>query len=120
MSERAVRSPRHHARIAVLINQAAFPGLGSIMMRRRAGWAQAALMAAGFVLTMTFLVWYLWCCWLYLRSTTWDEGQFAAHYRPLKWALHYGLTLCGAAWLWALVSSVGIWRREGSEARLNP
>jgi uncharacterized membrane protein YozB (DUF420 family) len=83
------------------------------MMGRRAGWPQAALMVAGFGLTMTFLLWYLWSCYRYLRSPTWDEGMFAAHYRPLKWSLHYGLVLCAVAWLSALVSSIGIWRREG-------
>jgi len=96
--------------VCILINQAAFPGLGSLLMGRRAGWPQAALMLAGFGLTMTFALWYLWSCALYLRSTTWDEGQFAAHYAPLKWALRYGLMLCAAAWLWAAVTSVGIWK----------
>ena len=106
--------PRERVRWSILINLAAFPGLGSILAGRRVGWAQAALMVSGFVLTMAFFLRYLWCCVLYLRSTTWDEGAFGASYAPVKWMLRYGCLLCAAAWLWAAVSSAGMWRRKGS------
>ncbi len=94
----------------VTINQLAFPGLGSILAGRRAGWPQAALMVAGFCLTMAFLLWYLWCCLRYLREPEWDAGNWYASYAPLFWALRYGLGLCGVAWLWAWIDSIAILR----------
>ena len=105
---------RSRARWSVWINLAVFPGLGSIFMGRRAGWAQAALMLAGFGLTMTFFLWYLWCCVLYLHRPAWDQSQFAAQYLPLTWTLRYGLLLCAVAWLWALATSIGIWRKAAN------
>ena len=94
----------------VTINQLAFPGLGSIMAGRRAGWPQAALMVVGFCLTMAFLLWYLWCCVRYLREPEWDAGNWYASYAPIFWTLRYGLGLCGVAWLWAWIDSIAILR----------
>ena len=42
-----------------IVNQLAFPGLGTLMMGRRVGYAQAAVMLAGFFLTMGYLLWHL-------------------------------------------------------------
>jgi len=98
----------------ILINQGAFPGLGSIMIGRRVGWIQAALMLAGFVLSMSFGVWYLMCAVQLWQNPAWSEAEFAARYRPALWSLRWGLGLCGVAWLWALVTSIGIWRQRES------
>ena len=92
------------------INQLAFPGLGTIMAGRRAGWPQAALMVAGFCLTMAFLLWYLWCCFRYVWESSWDAGDWHAQFAPYYWVLHRGLLLCGVAWCWALFDSVAIMR----------
>lgn len=105
--------PHLRARVCVILNQAAFPGLGSLLMGRRAGWAQAALMVTGFVLSMGFGLWYLWGLARSLRDPQWSEAAWNARCRAALWALWWGLGLCGAAWLWALASSVDIWRREG-------
>jgi hypothetical protein len=103
--------PRTQAWLCIVINQLAFPGLGTILQGRRFGYGQAAIMVAGFCLTMAFMLWYLVCCARYMFSTTWDEGMWAAQYRPYLWAPRYGLGLCAVAWGWALFSSVGIWRQ---------
>ena len=103
--------PRTQARFCVLINQCAFPGLGTILQRGRYGYAQAALMIAGFSLTMGFLLWYLVSCARYMLNADWDERKWVAHFHPYLWALHYGLALCAVAWLWALGSSIRIWRQ---------
>jgi hypothetical protein len=94
----------------VLVNQLAFPGLGTLATGRRIGYAQAALMLAGFLLTMGFLGWYLLCCLRYVRHPAWEESDFVALYRPYHWAWQWGLVLCAVAWLWSLASSIGMLR----------
>jgi hypothetical protein len=97
-----------------IVNQLAFPGLGTLMMGRRVGYAQAAIMVAGFCLTMGFLVWYLICVGRYAANPSWDETKFTSLYRPHQWSLYWGLGLCAAAWVWALFSSIAM-LREGRE-----
>jgi hypothetical protein len=97
----------------VLINQLAFPGLGTILAGSRlAGYAQAILMVAGFILTTGFLLYYL-LCMVRLITSSWSEAQFAAHYRPYLWSLYWGLGLSAFAWFWALYSSLRILRSSG-------
>lgn len=96
--------------VTVMINQLAFPGLGTILAGRRAGYAQAAIMVAGFLLVMGYLVWFLTVAVRSVANPSWDEAEFHAQYRPYLWALYDGLGLCLIAWLWALWSSVSIWR----------
>jgi hypothetical protein len=98
--------------ICALINQGAFPGLGTMMMGRRSGYAQAAIMLAGFFLTMAFLIWYLICVGRYATNTTWSKDQFTSLYRPYKWSLYWGLGLCVAAWVWSLFSSIAMVRAD--------
>jgi uncharacterized membrane protein YozB (DUF420 family) len=79
-------------------------------MRRRVGYAQAAMMLAGFFLTTGFLIWYLVCVGRYATNTTWSEAQFKSLYQPYKWSLYWGLGLCVAAWIWSLFSSIAMVR----------
>ncbi len=94
----------------VALNQAAFPGLGTILAGRRAGWFQATLMVTGFVLAVGFLIFYLGCVAAYLRGHPPTEAEFKARYHPHLWALHWGFACCAVAWGWALFSSRQIWR----------
>jgi len=96
--------------ICVLINQGAFPGLGTVMMGRRVGYAQAVIMVAGFFLTMGFLLWYLACIGRYAANSTWTEAYFKSLYRPYQWSLYWGLGLCATAWVWSLFSSIAMLR----------
>jgi hypothetical protein len=98
--------------LCVALNQLAFPGLGTLLMGRRVGWAQAALMVAGFILATGFALWVIICAIRYAANPLWDEDDFRAKYRPFFWALRYGLALCAMAWLWALASSAAILRRS--------
>jgi hypothetical protein len=100
-----------------MVNQLAFPGLGTLMMGRRVGYAQAAIMLAGFTLTMGFLLWYLVCAGRYAVNPSWDETQFTSLYRPYKWSLYWGLGLCAVAWVWALYSSIAMVRAARSGAQ---
>jgi len=108
---------RPPALLWALVNQLAFPGLGTLMMGRRSGYAQVAIMLAGFFLTMGFLLWYLACVGRYVANPSWDESEFQALYRPYKWSLYWGLGFCAVAWVWALFSSIAIMRAARSEAQ---
>lgn len=108
--------PRTRAWLSVAINQLAFPGLGTILMKRRAGYLQAILMVAGFILATGFALWLIVCAIRYAMNPAWDEADFRAAYQPFKWALFSGLALCAVAWVWALFSSIGILRRMSKEA----
>ena len=81
-------------------------------MGRRVGCFQAAIMVAGFLLTMGFLVWYLICVGRFAVNPTWDEAHFTSLYRPYKPSLYWGLGLCAAAWVWALFSSIAMVRES--------
>ena len=94
--------------VCLLVNQFAFPGLGTILNGRHrvTGYLQAALMVAGFLLTVWFF-----CLWTvanirYLSNNAWSEEQFRALYRPHLWALQWGLGFTAVAWCWSLVSSL--------------
>jgi hypothetical protein len=99
----------------VIVNQFAFPGLGTIMMRRRVGYFQASIMVTGFVLTTGYLLWFIVCAARYASNPAWTEADFTGRYRPYKWALTWGLVLCAIAWAWALVSSLQILRAQKSD-----
>ena len=94
----------------VIVNQFAFPGLGTIMMGRRVGYAQASIMVVGFVMVTGFFLWFIVCSARYAGNPTWTEADFTACYRPYKWTLTWGLVLCAIAWVWALISSFQILR----------
>src|SRR5882672_728891 len=110
---------RPPAMLWAIVNQLAFPGLGTLMMGRRVGYAQAAIMLAGFTLAMGFLLWYLLCAGRYAVNPSWDETHFTSLYRPYKWSLYWGLGLCAVAWVWALLSSIAMVRaaRLGTQSQ---
>ncbi len=97
---------RSSAWSAVLINQLAFPGLGTIMSGRRVGYVQAGLMLIGFFLAMGFFIWYFVCIARHLSNPGWSHEQFIATFRPYLWSLYWGLGLSALAWFWSLKSSL--------------
>ena len=107
---------RPPALLWAIVNQLAFPGLGTLMMGRRVGYAQAAIMLAGFTLTMGFLLWYLVCVGRYAANPSWEETHFTSLYRPYQWSLYWGLGLCAFAWVWALFSSIAMLRAARTDA----
>ena len=97
----------------VLINQLAFPGLGSLLARRWvAGISQALLMLAGFILIMAFMLRYFTALYHLAVDPQGTAESLRAEYAPFLWARNYGLILCLLAWLWALVSSISISRAQ--------
>lgn len=93
-----------------MVNQLAFPGLGTIMTGRKIGYAQATLMVAGFLMTVGFAGWVIVCGVRYLQHPEWGEAQYRAQYQPYFGWLRWGLAFCAVAWVWALGSSVSMVR----------
>ncbi len=94
--------------VYVAINQAAFPGLGTILSGRRIGYAQATIMLAGFFLTTGFMLYYIGLLIRYASTATWTEADFTSRHQPYHWALYWGIGGCAVAWIWSLFSSLQI------------
>ena len=91
------------ARNAALINQLATPGLGSLLAGRRlAGLGQLTLAVAGFVLVI------LWFLSVLRQFYGMVEGS--VEIKPVGWIGLAGAGLFAAAWVWSLVTSIGLIR----------
>ena len=111
MTSRTVRPlSRARAWTCILTNQLATPGLGSLMARRIfAGVGQLLLALAGFVL---IVVWFFEVMIQYYGQVTGDVPA-----RPVGWIGEIGAILFVASWLWALVTSISLWRQAESDER---
>lgn len=92
--------------VCIAINLLAFPGLGTILARRRFGYLQAAVMLAGFVLVLGYFGWIFIGLWEFVRTA--DETAWYARWRSGAWAGFAGLGLVVLAWCAALGSSIRI------------
>ena len=101
---------RSKAWACVAINQLAFPGMGTIMAGRRSGYLQAAIMLAGFFLTMHFLLGCIMSIVQLIIHSQGGEVRYGEIIRPYAGAGIVGLALCVTAWCWALISSIAIVR----------
>jgi len=91
------------ARNAVLINQFATPGLGSIIAGRYlSGAGQLLLALAGFSL---FIVWFV-----AIMHQFYGQIQGDVEVKSVGWIGWAGLTVFAAAWFWALLTSLSIMR----------
>jgi hypothetical protein len=104
---------RPRAWVLAGINLLAFPGLGTLLAGRRAGYFQAAIMLAGFALATGYGVWFILSAVRVLADPVGKEADWQAAVRPHAWIAAVGLGLCVGAWLWSLVSSVQILRAAG-------
>jgi hypothetical protein len=96
---------RNRLLVSVLINQLATPGLGSLIARRFiSGAGQLLLALAGFGMTVVWMVQFFW------TVVQQRLGEPITH-PPRGWLTTWGSILFGASWLWALVTSVGLWRQ---------
>jgi hypothetical protein len=101
------------ARNAVLVNQLATPGLGSLMSGRwLAGIGQLVLAVSGFILVV---VWFFAVMIQYYGQVTGDTVV-----RPVGWIGETGAILFVAAWLWALVTSVSLLRAAPADGPVEP
>lgn len=89
------------ARNAFLINQFATPGLGSLMAGRHiSGAGQLALAITGFIF---FLLWFI-----AVMRQFYGQIQGNVEVRPVGWIGWIGMAIFGAAWLWALATSLSL------------
>lgn len=97
---------RATARNSALLNQLATPGLGSLMAGRiTAGIGQLLLAVAGFGMVVAWFV-------TVIIQFYGLIGGGDANPRSVSWLGLAGFGVFGLAWLWALVTTVGI-LREG-------
>lgn len=90
-------------RMAIAINQFATPGLGSLLGRRWiAGAGQLCLSVIGFTF---FLVWFV-----KIMIQFYGTVQGNVEVKPVGWIAWTGLVVFAISWLWALVTSVSLWR----------
>ncbi len=105
---------RVRAWTCVLVNQLATPGLGSL-------WGGRKLAAAG-QLCLAFAGFFFFLAWMfeYLRRdilTAMDESPPAG---DPAWMARGGIVCFGAAWVWALFTSVSLLRQAGREEPSTP
>lgn len=113
------RPDRGRAWVCVLVNQLAFPGLGTVWAGQRGGYAQAALMLAGFFLVVGFVFWFLLASFQRLLSGNPDSADLWALLRAHAWIGLAGLALSALAWCWALFSSLAILRQAQAPSEPN-
>ena len=95
-------------RMAILVNQFATPGLGSLLGRRwMAGAGQLTLSVTGFTF---FIVWFV-----KIMMQFYGMIQGNVEVKPVSWIAWTGLVLFAISWLWALVTSVSLWRQSVQE-----
>ena len=101
------------ARNAILANQLATPGLGSLMAGRWiAGLGQLALAVSGFVMAV---VWFFEIMIQYYGQIT---GNVPV--RSVGWIGEIGATLFVASWFWALVTSISLLRQAKADGQVEP
>ncbi|MCZ7636453.1 MAG: hypothetical protein M5U12_10770 [Verrucomicrobia bacterium] len=83
-------------------NVLTLPGLGSVAAGRAIGYAQAGTALAGFGLTLHGLF-RIVRAWL-------DVGELPVGFTTSFWVSLVGVAMFAAAWLWALITSLGILR----------
>ena len=113
-------TPQSRAWLCVITNLLAFPGLGTIMARRRWGYAQAALTLLGFAIFMGFMVWFMARLLQVAGDMSGDLEQFRALAWSRTWVAAAGLGLCLVSWVWALFSSLAILRAAREAIRPPP
>jgi hypothetical protein len=98
----------------MLINQLATPGLGSIIGRRfLAGIGQLLLAVGGFVMIVVWMARFYYDCY---REAMGQKPVGS----PYGWWGKWGLILFGAAWLWALVTSLSLLLQSKKDAPAGP
>jgi hypothetical protein len=96
------RAERNRALAALSANMVVLPGLGSLVLGRRAGWLQAPLALAGMTLNVR---------WLVLVLLDWRREGALPDTLPRTGLLLGGVALFAAAWLWALATGLRALRR---------
>jgi hypothetical protein len=87
------------------------PGFGSLVAGRKSGYAQAALMMVGLVVSLVGVGRAF--AWYSANASHFQDPQgdplsnFAQMWLAMRWAL-LGIAIFGFGWLWALMTSLAI------------
>ena len=101
---------RSRALAGIFTNLCATPGLGSLMCRRLvSGAGQLLLALAGFCLIVG------WMTREFYRSIQLQLDRPVSQ-TSFDWMWQWGAVCFGIAWLWSLVTSIGLWREAKTEA----
>ena len=88
--------------LSLVANTIGLPGLGSMMLRRRVGLRQMAVSIVGLVLVNL---------WIFGVLLHWiDTEMLSMDYSIGLWQLVAGTALFALAWIWALATSLSVWR----------
>ena len=94
--------------------------MGTVMMGKRVGYVQAAVMVAGFCLVMVYFAAVFTCSVRYINSSEWTVEGFRSCYGVYLPTLFRGLGFCAVAWVWSLFSSIAMLRRGRSNKKTPP
>jgi hypothetical protein len=100
------------ARGCLLVNLAFWPGLGSVLARRKSGWVQMA-MAMGGLFTLFFALQQFMA--MLMEETR--EPRWSDHF---VWEAIIGVGLFAVAWIWGLFTGLSIRARVGQPPKLPP
>jgi hypothetical protein len=117
-----MRPPRNRAEAwrYALLNQLAFPGLGTILAGRNVGFAQAAIMLAGFFIAMGYICWFIFHQLRLLFDMSASAPQFNEARFAHWWIGALGFGLCFISWLWSFVSCVQFIKAAPENAPMPP
>jgi hypothetical protein len=101
---------RNRLIVAILMNQLATPGLGSLMARYYwAGAGQLILAVAGCGLVM------VWLCRLFYTMSIDVMNDKGTPTPSDGWMWTWGASLFIVSWIWSLITSVQMWMRAPRE-----
>lgn len=94
---KSASTEKEQARAALWANALLLPGAGSILLGRRAGWAQAAIALVGFAVSLM---------WTVGVVRQWMAGGLAAVVPPPHLDTAFtGLGLFAVSWVWGMLTA---------------
>lgn len=89
-----------------MVNQLAFPGLGTIFGAQKIGYIQAGVMLTGFFVSIGYLCWFIFRQAQLLFDMSLSTEQINQARFDYWWIGAIGSALCLIAWFWSLWSSL--------------
>lgn len=93
LDERSVRG-------CLLVNLLFWPGLGSVLARRRSGWVQMAMALLG-LLTLVFAL-------QQFMAMIWQETRMPTMADHFVWEAITGVGMFIVAWIWGLITGLSL------------
>ncbi|MEO6182697.1 MAG: hypothetical protein ABIP71_06300, partial [Verrucomicrobiota bacterium] len=104
----------------LMVNQLAFPGLGTIFAGKKIGFTQAALSLVGFFVATGYTCWFIF----HQIKLLFDVGTSSQEFNAVRfdhwWIGAVGLGLCLIAWSWSLFTSIEIVKSTRENSPIPP